>query len=134
MLQLVLVLVLWSIYCSQVTALMCYADFQTYYGTPSLIVVKNPADDGACARYEYLCTKDDTGCKPAEVGKFKWHYVPVGKGICEYLEEMQKQLSRTRNVMCCTTDKCNAPDPKLDKVTKLLSDLVDGPPQSQPPK
>lgn len=65
-----------------------------------------------CARYQFTCSQDDTACTDYEMEAKvdKWNYIMTTKESCATLH-----ISGARNVLCCSTNNCNKPDPKLDK-------------------
>lgn len=69
-----------------------------------------------CLRYQYLCTPNDKECAPGEVGKLKWHYSIAEKNSCDSMKALPE---RYRDLTCCSTNLCNAPDPKRDPTTKV---------------
>jgi hypothetical protein len=78
--------------------------------------VPKPSDipSPTCLSYKYDCSKSKE-CKAAESGK--WVYTVVSKESCAGLLSAPTVY---KNAKCCTTDKCNAPDPSLDPVTKII--------------
>lgn len=121
-----LVLVVVLICCSSACALLCYTvdpSSDSDSGKNSVILVDHIGDTGMCVRYLGGCKKADHNCKPADVGKFAWMYAASDIEVCAL---MMAAASRPyyHHVMCCTTDRCNAPDPKVDKVTKVLPGVI----------
>ncbi|KIZ02957.1 hypothetical protein MNEG_5003 [Monoraphidium neglectum] len=75
-----------------------------------------------CARYSFVCETGDTACTPAEQKSRarRWSYVPLAKSTCDTLGK----VPGIKNLLCCATDKCNKPDPKLDPATKVSNVLI----------
>jgi hypothetical protein len=120
--MLVLVLALALMCCSPTLALLCYnpappSDVDVVNGITSVILANLPFDNAVCLRYTYMCTKTDKACKPADAGKWQWGYVTSVMNTCT---AMKKSPTVYKNVLCCTTDRCNAPEPKQDKTTRVL--------------
>jgi hypothetical protein len=121
--MMLLLLALVLTYCSPVSGLLCYnpsppTDLDN--GRPSVILVDSAnitPHNAVCIRYAYLCTQLDKACKPEQWGKLQWSYVTSSKETCVKLKEAAAVY---KNVTCCTKDRCNAPDPKQDPVTKVL--------------
>lgn len=100
--------------------------FECYVpGTGGVFAYDPTADspDTACLSYHYDCsTLLSLGqeCKAADNGK--WVYTTTTVDQCAVIKT---QASGTvpavyKHAKCCTTDKCNAPDPTLDPVTKVV--------------
>ena len=97
----------------------------------AVVAAANRAGSAVCARWQSKCTKADVGyCSPAEIkaGTFKWLYAaiqggPSGSSLvsCGQVKAALAAVPFAKDVTCCTTNKCNAPDPRLDKVTKVVS-------------
>lgn len=118
--------------CNLASAILCYTPVPE---GPSVIAAEFKDPKTLCLRYQFPCTADDTACSPKELGKLKWAYATTTSAICGDL----KRAPRTyKNVLCCSSDRCNAPDPKLDPATKVLPgqlQLADAlPATAKPPK
>jgi hypothetical protein len=53
------------------------------------------------------------------VGNFTWVYYALDMKACAQLASPYYHY-----LVCCTTDRCNAPDPKQDKVTKVVPGMT----------
>lgn len=84
-----------------------------------------------CARYQFPCTKDDRACTAQDAGKLLWAYTSLEKATCDQLKAMPGTY---KDLTCCSTNLCNAPDPKRDMSTKIYPGLIapaDGPQPAQ---
>jgi hypothetical protein len=76
-----------------------------------------------CLRYQFTCLAGDTvhaACTVAQLGKIKWAYAVATKDQCASLITS----SRYKSVTCCNSDRCNAPDLKLDPAVKVVPGLI----------
>lgn len=78
----------------------------------AIVLEKNPYSDGVCVRWQYGCRKTDS-CDPDDVGKWRWSYAYGDMQHCANMRQVAAAQNFT-NILCCTTDRCNAPDPKQD--------------------
>jgi len=71
-----------------------------------------------CERYQYLCDSVslESGCTAADVGKYKWMYAGAEEASCKFSKENPQ--SHIKGNVCCRSDRCNAPDPRLDRTTR----------------
>lgn len=104
---------------SPAQAINCYVSGGPEPGT--LILVEYTEPGILCARYQYVCSKDDKSCTAKEVGRTKWSYIAFEKQLCDQLKSMP---SVYKALTCCNSDKCNAPDPKLDKVVNVYPGMI----------
>ena len=89
-------------------------------GRETVVAEDSNSPLATCMRYQFLCTVDDKACNATEVGKWKWDYTAAtpDEPTCDEL----KATPGAKHVFCCSTDKCNAPDPKLDPDTIINED------------
>ena len=64
-----------------------------------------------------ICVEGDSACSKKELGKLKWAYGITTSPLCK---DVKAQTSTYKNVLCCRSNLCNAPDKKLDPATKVL--------------
>lgn len=77
-----------------------------------------------CTRYTYKCADGDMACSTADVkaGLWKWMYAPLSAATCLELKGYSKKADALiKQVKCCTSPLCNAPDGQLDPDTKVLA-------------
>jgi hypothetical protein len=67
-------------------------------------IFTNP--DYSFARYDYVCTSNDSGCELAKIGDTVTAYVCGSTDICDAFKVAG---SPYKNGMCCGTDNCNDP-------------------------
>jgi hypothetical protein len=110
---------LWLAWVSPASAVVCHtgpddqgivfaADFDREPGT-------------LCLRYQFICTAGDTACTTARLGKTKWAYTFATKDLCASPKALPSQY---KSVTCCNSDRCNAPDLKLDPAVKVVPGLI----------
>jgi hypothetical protein len=118
-----LVLVLWLVCCSPARALLCYGGpVRVKDGRIAIVLEKNPYSDGVCVRWQYFCSRaNECDRGPADVGKWKWSYALGNVQNCADMRRVATAINAT-NILCCTTDRCNAPDPKQDFDNRVLID------------
>lgn len=66
-----------------------------------------------CTRYTYKCADGDMACSTADVkaGLWKWMYAPLSAATCLELKGYSKKADALiKQVKCCTSPLCNAPD------------------------
>jgi hypothetical protein len=68
----------------------------------------------ACLSFKLDC-KRLSQCKAGDNGK--WVYTVISETECAKIKALPDVYT---NVKCCTKDKCNVPDPKLDPTTKII--------------
>lgn len=69
----------------------------------------------ACLSFKLDC-KRLSQCKAGENGK--WVYTVTSETECAKIKALPDVYT---NMKCCTKDQCNAPDPKLDPTTKIIT-------------
>jgi hypothetical protein len=76
-----------------------------------------------CLRYQYIChTTADTLCAAGDVGKNKrWAFSYGQKDLCDRLKGLKEQYM---DLLCCSTDRCNAPEPALAEAFPIMPGLV----------
>ena len=76
----------------------------------------NPSDlrNPACVSYKYDCSTL-AGCKAEDNGR--WTYRLISLEECKAIKVASAEYKTPK---CCTVDKCNAPNPTLDPVTKII--------------
>jgi hypothetical protein len=110
---------LWLACVSPAFAIVCYTGPDDK-GNVGAADFKEPAG-ALCLRYQYICSANDTACTVAEVGKGKWAYTITTKDTCAELKALPSQY---KNVTCCNSARCNAPDLKLDPAVKVVPGLI----------
>jgi hypothetical protein len=76
-----------------------------------------------CLRYQYICqTTADTLCAAEDVGKNKrWAFSSGQKDLCDRLKGLKEKYM---DLLCCSADRCNAPEPALAEAFPILPGLV----------
>jgi hypothetical protein len=99
---------------SPALSLQCYIEAPQPGGVLAYEPKPSDVPRPACLSYKYDCStfKD---CKASDNGK--WVYALLSKDSCT---SFLASPAVYKNAKCCTTDKCNAPDPTLDPVSKIV--------------
>lgn len=97
--------------------LTCYSGGKGMAQAVKFTGIKEPL---VCVRYQFKCSKGDTGCTPQEQasGVFRWSHTIVGVATCQQMMAYSKMPTPMyKQVLCCTTPLCNRPIDKAIKVT-----------------
>jgi hypothetical protein len=118
-------LLLWLACISPAHAIICYV------GGPqngTQVAAQFKQADILCLKFKFVCVPGSTSCSAAEVGTTKWAYATTTGAACEANTALLKKALPETTVFlsysCCTSDRCNAPDPKLDPAAKVLPGLL----------